>query len=87
MTNAVDEKGRGSVDAAANAAEEILAHSGRVAVFRKILRKRLELYHRQTEPLVEHYRAQGNLVGIHADRPVNEVFAEIQQGLEQVAVR
>jgi len=51
------------------------------------IRKRLELYHRQTEPLVEHYRAQGNLVGIHADRPVNEVFAEIQQGLEQVAVR
>src|SRR5947208_3489643 len=44
MTNAVDEKGRGSVDAAANAAEEILAHSGGVAVFRKILRKRLELY-------------------------------------------
>ena len=44
MTNAVDEKGRGSIDAAANAAEEILAHSEGVAVFHKILRKRLELY-------------------------------------------
>ena len=51
------------------------------------IRKRLELYRQQTEPLVEHYRAQGHLVGIHADRSVNEVFAEIQRVLEQVAVR
>jgi adenylate kinase len=48
---------------------------------------RLELYHRETEPLVEHYRAQGILVGIHADGTPNEVFAEIQAALEQVAVR
>ncbi|MDX6506322.1 MAG: hypothetical protein QOG06_966, partial [Gaiellaceae bacterium] len=27
------------------------------------------------------------LVGIHADRPVAEVFGEIQQALEQAAVR
>jgi adenylate kinase len=49
--------------------------------------RRLALYHELTEPLIEHYRAQGNLVGIHADRSVNEVFAEIQQALEQVAAR
>ena len=49
--------------------------------------RRLELYHRETEPLVEHYRAQGILVGIHADGTPNEVFAEIQAALEQVAVR
>jgi adenylate kinase len=48
---------------------------------------RLELYHRETEPLVEHYRAQGIVVGIHAERTPNEVFAEIQAALEQVAVR
>ena len=41
----------------------------------------------ETAPLVEHYRARGNVVGIHADRPVDEVFAEIQDALEQVAVR
>ena len=29
----------------------------------------------------------GNLVGIHADRPVDEVFAEIQEALEQAAAR
>ncbi len=51
------------------------------------IRKRLELYHSQTEPLVEYYRAQGNLVGIHAERSIDEVFEEIQQALEQVAVR
>jgi adenylate kinase len=51
------------------------------------IRTRLELYHRETEPLIEHYRAQGNLVGIHADGTPNEVFAEIQRALEQVAVR
>jgi adenylate kinase len=49
--------------------------------------KRLELYHRETEPLIGHYRAQGNLVGIHADRTVDQVFAEIQEALEQTAAR
>jgi adenylate kinase len=49
--------------------------------------RRLNLYHEQTEPLIEHYRANGNLVGIHADRPVNRVFSEIQSALEQVAAR
>jgi adenylate kinase len=51
------------------------------------IRTRLALYRQETEPLVEYYRAQGNLVGIHGDRPVDEVFEEIQQALEQAAVR
>jgi adenylate kinase len=49
--------------------------------------RRLELYHEETEPLIEHYRPRGNVVGIHAERSENEVFAEIQQALEQVATR
>ena len=48
------------------------------------IRRRLENYHRETEPLVEHYRVRGNLVPIHGDRTENEVFAEIQSALEQV---
>jgi adenylate kinase len=51
------------------------------------IRERLDLYRRETEPLVEYYRAQGNLVPIHGDRPVDEVFKEIQEALEQAAVR
>jgi adenylate kinase len=49
--------------------------------------KRLELYHEQTEPLVGHYRLRGNLVGIHAERSIDEVFSELQEALEQTAAR
>jgi adenylate kinase len=49
--------------------------------------RRLALYHEQTEPLVEHYRLQGNLVGLHGGRTVNEVFSEVQEALDQVAAR
>ena len=47
------------------------------------IHKRLDLYYEQTEPVVEHYRATGKLVGIHGDRTVVEVFREIQDALEQ----
>jgi adenylate kinase len=63
------------------------AIEGRVDDTPEVIRTRLALYRQETEPLVEHYRATGNLVGIHADRPVDEVFGEIQQALEHVAVR
>jgi adenylate kinase len=53
----------------------------------EVIARRLQLYHEETEPLVEHYRLQGNLVGIHADHTVNEVFREIQEALDQVAAR
>ena len=48
------------------------------------IRRRLEGYHRETEPLIEYYRVRGNLVPIHGNRSENEVFAEIQSALEQV---
>jgi adenylate kinase len=51
------------------------------------IRRRLRLYNERTAPLVEYYRARGILVPVHADRTVEEVFEEIQQALEQVAVR
>jgi adenylate kinase len=50
------------------------------------IRRRLDNYHRETEPLIEYYRTRGNLVPIHGDRSEGEVFAEIQEALEQVAV-
>ena len=41
---------------------------------------------RETAPLVEYYRStRGNVVGIHGDRAIDEVFAEIQAALDQVA--
>jgi adenylate kinase len=48
------------------------------------IRRRLDNYHRETEPLIEYYRTRGNLVPIHGDRSENQVFAEIQRALEQV---
>jgi adenylate kinase len=51
------------------------------------IRTRLSVYFTETAPLIEHYRARGNLVGIHADRPVGDVFNEIQAALEHLAVR
>jgi adenylate kinase len=48
--------------------------------------KRIELYHQETKPLVSHYRLAGNLIGIHGDRPENDVFAEIQEALDQARV-
>jgi adenylate kinase len=52
------------------------------------IQRRLALYDEQTAPLSEYYRStRGNVVGIHADRSVDEVFAEIREALEQVAAR
>jgi adenylate kinase len=50
------------------------------------IQRRLENYHRETEPLIEYYRTRGNLVPVHGDRTENEVFAEIQSALPQVTV-
>jgi adenylate kinase len=49
------------------------------------IRKRLEIYHRETEPVVEHYRATGKLVPIHGARPIEAVAAEISQSLRVFA--
>jgi len=62
------------------------AEEGRADDTPEAIEKRLELYHRETEPLVGHYRLLGNLIGIHGNRPEHEVFSEIQQALDQVQV-
>jgi adenylate kinase len=49
------------------------------------LATRLETYHRETEPIIEHYRTTGKLVPVHAGRPVEEVWREISEALQQVA--
>ena len=48
------------------------------------IERRLELYDRETAPLVEYYRShQANVVGVHADRSVDEVFREIDDALAE----
>jgi adenylate kinase len=45
---------------------------------------RHEIYHRETEPIVEHYRTTGKLIPLHADRSVEQVWSEISNALQQV---
>jgi adenylate kinase len=52
-----------------------------------VIDQRLETYHERTEPVVEHYRATGKLVKMHAERPIDEVWAEVADALEQVQAR
>lgn len=53
----------------------------------EVVRHRLEVFHAKTEPLVGHYRAKGLLLDVHADRPIEEVRAEVQQYLAAAAKR
>jgi adenylate kinase len=50
----------------------------------EVIARRLEIYHAETEPLVGHYLPTGKVVGIHAARPVDEVWTEITDALDRV---
>jgi adenylate kinase len=52
---------------------------------RDVIAKRLEIYHSETEPIVEHYRATGKLVPLHADRSIEAVWREVSDALGQIA--
>jgi len=61
------------------------AEEGRSDDTPEAITRRLELYERETAPLVEYYRStRVNVVGIHADRTVEEVFREIEEALAEV---
>jgi adenylate kinase len=49
--------------------------------------RRLADYHEKTKPLIGYYRLRGNLVGIHGEKPIDQVFGEIQEALQTVAAR
>lgn len=52
------------------------------------IQRRLDTFDRETAPLVEYYRTtRGNVVGIHADRTIGEVYHEIQEALSAVEAR
>ena len=53
----------------------------------EVIAKRLEIFHRETEPLIGYYLPRGIVVGIHGDRSRDEVWAEIVEALERVAAR
>jgi adenylate kinase len=69
------------------ATERMLARAeeeGRPDDTPEVIAKRLATYHSETEPIVEHYRVTGRLVPLHAERTINEVYAEIQEALSEL---
>jgi adenylate kinase len=50
----------------------------------EVIKRRLEIYHADTEPIVEHYRVTGKLVPVHAERSIDQVWHEISEALERV---
>ena len=62
------------------------AEVGRFDDTPEVIRRRLKLQS-VPEELVAYYRAKGILVGVHAERTVDEVFAEVQAVLETAAAR
>jgi adenylate kinase len=57
---------------------------GRADDTREAIAKRLEIYHSETEPIVEHYRTTGKLVPLHAERTIEEVWNEIGAALDML---
>jgi adenylate kinase len=60
------------------------AIEGRADDTPEVIARRLETYHSETEPIVEHYRMTGKLVPLHAARTVEEVWTEISSALQQL---
>ena len=47
----------------------------------EVIRKRIRVYRKQTEPVVEHYGNMGVLVTVDGDRPIEEVTEELLEVL------
>jgi adenylate kinase len=57
---------------------------GRIDDSPESIARRLALYHEQTKPVVEYYRATGKLVPLHASRSIEEVSDEIEKALDML---
>jgi adenylate kinase len=51
------------------------------------IRNRLRLYHGLTEPVVERYRAEGTLVAVDGERPIDDVSVAIEEALDRLGAR
>lgn len=49
----------------------------------KVVKKRLEIYHRQTEPLLNYYSEKKILIRINGEQLIGKVFDDIVSGLEK----
>ncbi len=47
------------------------------------LRKRIELFHEVTKPVIEHYRKKGILVELDGEKPIEEISKEILSTIKE----
>ena len=47
------------------------------------VRKRIELFHEKTAPVVDYYRERGILIEVDADKSIDEVYADIVEAIEK----
>lgn len=50
----------------------------------KAIRKRIELFHKVTEPVIGYYKIKGKLVEIDGEKTIEEVFKEITKYLDKL---
>ncbi|OUC48526.1 adenylate kinase isoenzyme 5 family protein [Trichinella nativa] len=60
--------------------------SGRVDDNRETITKRLDTFHKQTQPVIDYYKAKNKLVQIHAEGKVDDIFAEVDKALQKLFV-
>jgi adenylate kinase len=53
----------------------------------EVIRPRLEAYEIQTRPVADYYQSKGRLIALNADRPIEEVSAEIFDVIDRYAAR
>jgi adenylate kinase len=56
--------------------------SGRVDDNEESIKNRLETFHKQTKPVIDHYDKQGKLRRINAEQTPEKVFADIKNILD-----
>ncbi|RNF22790.1 adenylate kinase [Trypanosoma conorhini] len=54
---------------------------------KEVVKKRLETYHKENEPLITHYKEQGVFEHLDANRPVEAVRKSVMAILDPVAIR
>ena len=59
--------------------------SGRTDDNIDVLRKRFSAYEKETMPIVNDFKAKGDLRRVVADRPVDVVYGEVRKLIEAVA--
>ncbi len=47
----------------------------------RAIRRRIELFHQETEPVIDHYESEGKLLRVNGEQEIEAVFAEILDGL------